>query len=101
MLPKKLPINEELIAVAKSVNWYMTPQEVLRDVPLFVAQVLDHGLVRDVLALRRHLTDDQLREAIRNAPPGIFHKKSWNFWHIMLDMGEVPQLPKRILTNLY
>jgi hypothetical protein len=47
--------------------------------------------------LRRYLSDDDLREALRNAPPGIIDARSWAYWHLMLDVDPAPPIPVRNL----
>lgn len=45
--------------------------------------------------IRHYVDDDGLRQALREAPPGIIDARSWAYWHLMLDVGEAPPLPTR------
>jgi hypothetical protein len=41
------------------------------------------------------MPDEDLREALRNAPPGIIDARSLAYWYLMLDVEPVPPLPVR------
>jgi hypothetical protein len=45
--------------------------------------------------VRASFRDDDLKEALRQAHPGIFDVRSWAYWHLMLDEQPVPPLPTR------
>ena len=89
-----LTLTPDLETVARRCVWFKTPEQALRDPVGFVAQVLTYGMPSDVQSLRRHLSDDDLREALENAPPGIIDGRSWAYWRLMLDLPEKP-LPVR------
>ncbi len=61
----------------------------------FVAYVLTYGTHNDVSILRRYISNDELREAIDQAPPGIFDPRSWAYWNLMMDRYPAPPLPIR------
>lgn len=44
-----------------------------------------------------NLGDEDLREALDRAPPGIFDPRSWSYWHLVLDRWPPPPLPERKL----
>ena len=85
----------DLLEVARRVVWFQPPRRTLEDRILLLNQVMTLGTAADLELVRRHFTDDDLREALRNARPGVFDARSWNYWHLMLDMGEAPPLPTR------
>ncbi len=93
-LPSTLPEVPELIRIAQRCVWFKPAEVALRDPPHLVAQVLTFGTQDDVRTLRRHLSDDQLREALERAPPGVFDPRSWAYWSLMLDRTDLP-LPRR------
>ena len=64
--------DSDLLAVAKRVVWFESPEETLRDTTLFLNHVMTHGGVRDVLTVREHFDDQALRHALREACPGVF-----------------------------
>ncbi len=97
---KQLPLAPELCAIARRVIWFEAPEKALSDTPRFVAYALTFGTEDDVRGIRSHLTDDDLRAALRDAPPGIFDARSWAFWHVCLGCLEPPPLPVRRIPDL-
>lgn len=89
------PFPRELSQVARRVVWFQSPEETLRDPVLFLNHVMTYGTVADLREVRAHFRDEDLREALRRAHPGIFSARSWSYWHLMLDMGAPPPLPVR------
>lgn len=94
---KKLILNKSLARAARRCIWYKTPQAAIEDKLDFVAHVLTYGLHEDVKALRRQMSDCDLRYALNNAPPGIFDHRSWNYWHLVFNLDPPKQLPQRKL----
>ncbi|MCI0599526.1 MAG: hypothetical protein L0Y50_03765 [Beijerinckiaceae bacterium] len=47
--------------------------------------------------VRTFLTDDDLREALDRAPPGIIDPRSWVYWNAKLGRYPAPPMPKRQL----
>ena len=90
-----LPLTPELSALARRTVWFKNPEEALHYAAHFIAHVLTYGLHEDVAILRRYVTDDDLREALRQAPPGIFDIRSWHYWHLVLECYPPPPLPQR------
>jgi hypothetical protein len=45
--------------------------------------------------LRRIVCDDDMREALAHAPPGIIDPRSWAYWHAILGPYPAPPLPTR------
>lgn len=88
-------IPADLRRVARRVAWFQPAEETLRDPVLFLNHVMTYGTIGELRAVRSHFGDDDLRAALRNAHPGIFNDRSWNYWHLMLDAGPPPPLPKR------
>jgi hypothetical protein len=90
-------MKEELSRVAAKVFWWGTTEEGLRDVHRFLAQVMTYGDWEDVTTTLRVLGKDGFRQTLENAPPGVFDKKSWNYWHLYFRLTPVPPLPERHL----
>lgn len=81
--------------VAKNVNWYTEPDRLLGNVDLFLCQVMARGSKDDIIAVRRLYSDDDFREAYRKAPAGLFSKRGWAYWGlILLDNADL-DLPER------
>ena len=87
--------DPKLLLAARQVVWWRPPQKTLQNERLFLNQVMCHGTPDVVVTVRRHYDDDRLRDALREALPGIFDRRSWAYWHLMLDMGPPPPLPIR------
>lgn len=93
----KLKLTPELAQVARRCVWFKTPEEAIRYPAHLVAHVLTYGTHEDVKVLRQQLSDDDLREAIDTAPPGVFDPRSWTYWNLMLGRDEAPPMPRRRL----
>lgn len=92
---KSLKVTEELKRVAKRTVWFQTPEEAVSDPVHFIAHVLTYGTHQDVETLRHYVTEKELEEAIRNAPPGIFDERSWAYWNLKIGHYPAPPMPKR------
>jgi len=96
---KPLPCNADLLEVAERTVWYKTPSDAIRDSLNFVAHVLTYGTPEDVAALRRYLTLDEIRQALDQAPPGVFDGRSWSYWNAMVGRFDTPPMPVRKLPE--
>ena len=52
--------------------WFEEPEQALADPVRFVTYAMTYGLPGDRKTLREYYSDDELREALDHAPPGIF-----------------------------
>lgn len=66
---RSIAMTEELARVAQRCVWFKAPQDALSYPEHFIAHVLTFGTHDDVKALRRTVSDDELKKAIDNAPP--------------------------------
>ncbi len=87
--------NPELMAVAKKVVWFKSAEDTLGDEVFFLNHAMTFGDVSDVLSIRKHYDDDTLRNALRNAHPGVFDPRSWAYWHVVLGIAPAPAMPTR------
>ncbi|MBI1862222.1 MAG: hypothetical protein HYR96_15015 [Deltaproteobacteria bacterium] len=92
---KLLPPTDALLRVAQRMVWFKPPTEAIANGYHFVAHVLTYGTHEDVSTLRKHLSEDDLKEAIVNAPPGVFDTRSWAYWNLMIGRYPAPPLPER------
>ena len=92
-----LPVTPDLERVARRVVWFEEPAEALADPVRFLAYALTYGTIADLRVVRAHVSDDELRQALAAAPPGIFDPRSWSYWHLVLDLAPTPPLPTRRL----
>ena len=90
-----LPLTPEIEAIARRVVWFEEPRQAIADAARFVAYAMTYGTHADVAVIRKHLTEDELREALSNAPPGIFDPRSWAYWNLKLGRYPAPPMPMR------
>jgi hypothetical protein len=49
----------------------------------------------DMRVIRRYVSDDDMRHALDNAPPGIIDPRSWAYWNSKMGRYPPPPLPVR------
>ncbi len=91
--------NRDLLAVAKKVVWFKAAGETLKDEVFFLNHAMTFGDASDVLLIRKHYGDDALRNALRNAHPGVFDPRSWAYWHLVLGISPTPAMPTRTIPG--
>jgi hypothetical protein len=92
---KSLLPTPDLLAVAEKTVWFKEPGAALANPPHFIAYVLTYGTHADVKVLRQQVDDDDLREALDRAPPGVFDGRSWAYWNLKLGCYPAPPMPQR------
>jgi hypothetical protein len=92
---KGIPVTPCTEALARRLVWFEEPQEALSDTFRFVAYAVARATHEDMKLLRSFLSDDDLREALDRAPPGIIDPRSWAYWNSKLGRYPAPPLPKR------
>jgi hypothetical protein len=90
---KPIPLNPETERVARRVIW----SEALADPVRFMAYAMAHAMPDDMKIIRRYVSDDDFREALDRAPPGIIDPRSWAYWNSKFGRFPPPPLPKRQL----
>ena len=86
-----LPETPELLAIAERVVWFKPPRETISDPVHFLAHVMTYGTIEDLRTVNSFAGPDEFREALENAPPGVFDRRSWAYWN--LKCGRSPALP--------
>lgn len=94
---KPIPLDPATRALAARLVWFEPPEEALADPIRFMAYAFARATHDDMKLLRTYLDDDDLREALDNAPPGIIDPRSWAYWNARLGRYPAPPLPKRRL----
>jgi hypothetical protein len=94
---RTIPLTPETEALARRLIWFEEPPEALADSVRFAAYAFARATHDDMKILRRFLTDDDLREALDHAPPGIIDLRSWAFWNSKLGRYPAPPMPVRRL----
>ena len=92
---KPLAQTREALAVAERVVWFKPPAEALADPVHFLAHVMTYGTVEDLRALDGVAGMEEFREALDNAPPGVFDARSWTYWNLKCGRSPAPPLPAR------
>lgn len=92
-----LPLNAEIRELSRRVIWFEPPEKAVAILPRFLAYVMTYGTFQDVAVLRRYLSEDDLRQALDEAPPGIFDPRSWAYWNLKLGRYPAPPLPQRVI----
>ncbi len=90
-----IPLTPETEALARRLVWFEAADEALSDTVRFVAYALARGTHEDMTLLRRFLTDDDFREALDGAPPGIIDARSWAYWNSKFGRYPAPPMPVR------
>jgi hypothetical protein len=49
--------------------------------------------------IRRYVSDDDIREVLDHAPPGIIDARSWAYWNSKMGRYPPPPLPVRSLST--
>ncbi|MHC1789828.1 hypothetical protein [Solidesulfovibrio sp.] len=68
---KPLPLTPELLAVARRVVWFKSPQEALADPVHFLAHVMTYGTIEDLKTLGGVVGLPEFRAALEQAPRGF------------------------------
>lgn len=93
---RPIPVTPQTVAVARRVIWFEEPEKALADPVRFVAYAMTYALHRDMRVVREYVSDDEIRQALDSAPPGIIDPRSWAYWN--LRMGRFPPPPMRKRT---
>src|ERR1700722_16591608 len=92
---KAIPLNEETAALATQIIWFEPPAKALADPVRFMAYAMTYAMHEEMRVLRRYISDDDFREALDRAPPGIIDPRSWAYWNSKMGRYPAPPLPKR------
>src|ERR1700722_13460153 len=92
---KAIPLNEETAALATQIIWFEPPAKALADPVRFMAYAMTYAMHEEMRVLRRYVSDDDFREAIDHAPPGIIDARSWAYWNSKRGRNPPPPLPVR------
>jgi hypothetical protein len=92
---KALPHDPALLSAARRIIWFEKPEEAVADAIRFFAYAVAYGGKADLEVVLRYYTEQDMREALRKAPPGIIPQGKWASWHKRLGFAEVPPMPRR------
>jgi hypothetical protein len=81
------------------VIWFEPPEQALSDPVRFMAYAMTYATPEDMRAIRKHVSDDDFREALDRAPPGIIDPRSWAYWNSKMGRYPPPPRPVRRFGN--
>lgn len=85
-----------LLEFAKKYIWWENPEEAIHNPKKIILKVLDIGTFEDIQILLKSFDKNQLIKIIQESKIGELRAKSWNYWHIVLEIcNEIPPLPKK------
>jgi hypothetical protein len=92
--------SAELLAVAKRIFWFGTPEEALEFPSRFLTYAMTYASDEDIEIVRKYFSDDDFKTALNNPAPGIFDRVSWAKWNKRYGRIPVPPLPKRRIPGV-
>ncbi len=94
---KPLPVTPQLLQLASRIVWFEPAHQALADPIRFLAYAFAYARHEDMSEIRHHMSDDDLREALDHAPPGIIDARSWAYWNSKLGRYPAPIMRRREL----
>jgi hypothetical protein len=92
---KSIPATPQTLSVAPRIIWFEPPERALADPIRFMAYAITYARHEDMRVIRQYVSDDDFREALDRAPPGIIDPRSWAYWNSKMGRYPAPPLPKR------
>ena len=92
---RAIPVTPQTIEVARRIIWFEEPEKALADPVRFMAYAMTYAHHADMRVLRQHVSDEEIRQALDAAPPGIMDPRSWAYWNLRMGRFPPPPLRKR------
>src|SRR5712691_7325971 len=92
--------SDELLAVARRIFWFGTPEEALEFPSRFLTNAMTYATDKDIEILRKYFTHVEFQAALDDPAPGIFDRGSWTKWNERYGRTPVPLLPKRRIPRV-
>jgi hypothetical protein len=90
-----IPLTALTRDIARRIIWFESPEQALAEPIRFMAYAMTYARHEDMRLIRRYVTDDDMREALDKAPPGIIDPRSWAYWNSKMGRYPAPPLPVR------
>jgi hypothetical protein len=92
--------SEELLAVAKRIFCFGTPEEALEFSKRFLTYAMTYASNEDIEILRKYFSDGDFKATLDDPAPGIFDQSSWAKWNERYNLTPVPPLPRRQIPGV-
>ncbi len=92
---KPIPATPKMLGVVPRIIWFEPPERALADPVRFMAYAMTYARHEDMRLIREYVSDEDFREALDRAPPGIIDPRSWAYWNSKMGRYPPPPLPKR------
>ena len=92
--------SDDLLAVAKRIFWFATPEEALEFPKRFLTYAMTYASDEDIEILRKYFSDDDFRATLDDPAPGVFDQSSWAKWNKRYNRTSVPPLPRRQFSGV-
>jgi hypothetical protein len=92
---KPIPATAQMLGVAPRIIWFEPPERALANPVRFMAYAMTYARHEDMRVIREYVSDEDFREALDRAPPGIIDPRSWAYWNSKMGRYPPPPLPKR------
>jgi hypothetical protein len=89
------PGEERIAEIARRIVWWQEPGPTLARPLGFVARVMASGSLEEVRDVEMFFGRRALGEALTKATPGLFDRRSWNYWLLVLGLDRATPLPAR------
>jgi hypothetical protein len=96
---KPIPVTPQTVEAARRIIWFEEPEKALADPVRFMAYAMTYARHKDMRVLRQYVSDDEIRQALDNAPPGIIDPRSWAYWNLRMGRFPPPPLRKRTFDD--
>lgn len=95
----RMSIDKFMLGVAPRIIWFEPPERALANPVRFMAYAMRYARHEDMRVIREYVSDEDFREALDRAPPGIIDSRSWAYWNSKMGRYPPPPLPKRHFGN--
>jgi hypothetical protein len=92
---KPIPATAQILGVAPRIIWFEPPERALADPVRFMAYAMTYARHEDMRLIRQYVSDQDFREALDLAPPGIIDPRSWAYWNSKMGRYPAPPMPMR------
>jgi len=89
------PSEERLAEIARRAVWWQPPSQTLAHPLELVGHVMASGSLDEIHDVERFFGRRVLRDALTKASPGVFDRRSWNYWLLMFGLERITPLPAR------